>query len=213
MKVTTWILALVLTIIGCQRTIGPATTGDSDRTTEVVQAENGNIYSIDCLRSNASSIATLGQAAMDSCKVEFSLLPETNSAIRGTHRTPRGPNYIVYYPPNYYSPNFQGNYQGNYQQNYQNNSGYNFCSYVFGSQWNSNCFSSFGYAPRYSSYYVPTCNSCSSGWSSLGCPNRCYYQGPVYSNSYNYIPYGGNYSSGLNSTYGSNPYGSSPYGY
>ena len=208
MKITTWIFAMGLCIIGCQRTSGPAQTGDEGTPTEVIQAENGSIYSIDCLRSNASRIASLGQAAMDSCRIEFSLLPETNSAIRGTYKTPRGPNYIVYYPPNYYSPN----YQSNYQQNYRSNSGNNFCSYVFGSQWNSNCFSSFGYTPKYSSYYVPTCNSCSSGWSSSGCPNRCYYQGPVYSNSYSYIPYGGNYS-GASYPYGLNTNGSQYYSY
>lgn len=158
-----WILVIVIITVGCQKSQNSMESMDSEAP-GLIQAKNGDLYSVNCLRENAAMISAQGASAMESCKVNLSLLPADGA--RGT----RGwnPDYIVYYPPTYYSPS------------YQTSSTNSFCSYAFGNNWNNNCFPLFGYNYSYSYYYAPDCSGCLWFSRSNGCRNRCY------SNSFSY---------------------------
>lgn len=155
MKNAAWIIVTCIVTVGCQR-ITETDREDSD-SPGVIQAKNGDLYSVDCLRQNASLISEQGAVAMEGCKVTLTLLP---GELRGTYRP--SPDYIVYYPPTYYSPV------------YQSNSTNSFCNYAFGSGWYNNCFSLFGYDYSYSNNFSSSCSPCLFGNRPRSCRNSCY---------------------------------------
>ncbi|MBI1861093.1 MAG: hypothetical protein HYR96_09275 [Deltaproteobacteria bacterium] len=168
-----------LALVGCQQI--PNGTAENSGT-EVVQAQNGDLYSIDCLRSNASLI-TADSSAMAGCKVDMELQAR-NAKQKCKNCKNWNQNYIVYYPPTYYSPSYTSG-------------GNQFCNYVFGNNWNSNCFNTFGYPQSSSYYYAPSCSQsclCGSSFSS-SCPSSCYSASP-------YSGYGSVYGGGGSYYYG-----------
>ena len=58
--------------VGCQKNELPQTqTGGDTAGSPVVQAADGSMYSVQCLRTNASQIQSSGASAMAQCKVDL----------------------------------------------------------------------------------------------------------------------------------------------
>lgn len=150
--------------------------------TVFVQAKDGTLYSIDCLRENGAKIAAGQKDAGRECAADR--LSETRA--RGLHKRYGRQAYFYYVNPlNYYGGN--------------SSSTTSFCSAYFGVAWGG-CFSWLGYSPsayQTSSYY-PECSTCvttqvgatSTGHgnpyggigasnsiypTTTGCPNYCRY--------------------------------------
>lgn len=175
------ILALFFLLLSaCQKDPSRETTElESNFSTvpKLVQAADGTLYSASCLQENASQIQTQGQAAMNACKMVVKL----NSS--GSASVARGKFFYgnswaaVYYPPTYwntssYSYPYGSSYNPYYDTSYNNNA---FCSYIFGGNYNINCYYLFGYTSpsNYTNYYNPNCNYCLYSTSYTSCQKQC----------------------------------------
>lgn len=166
MKFASWLFVTATILAACSGVNDTVSVGESENGVDVIQAQDGKLYLVSCLRKNATDIANRGATALAACEVSVNLLP----GVRGTKQW--NPNYIVYYPPTFYSPS------------YQTNTSNSFCNYAFGSGWQNNCFPLFGYSYSYSYYYAPDCTHCLwSRWQTT-CRNRCYSNGNSYAYGY-----------------------------
>lgn len=163
-------LFLLISVIACQRDPSLTTMelGGSNASSEpqMVQAADGSLYSMSCLKENASEIQTLGSSAMAGCKMAVSSNSSGGEIERSRFFHSSGYSWI-YYPPTYWS--------NNYGSGYKNTSSNLFCGFVFGGNYDFNCYALFGYNnySNYSNYYNPTCNYCLYAPNPSKCQSKC----------------------------------------
>jgi hypothetical protein len=157
---------LVPFFIGCQK----ETSEPEEIRTPFVEAANGDLFDVGCLRQSVDTIRQAGPTAMESCKFSGTLASSVDEGVEKGRLFHNSSYATVYYPPYYYSPSY----------NYTNYSSYNsndyFCQFVFGSSWDLNCYWYFGYSPSYTTYYRSDCDGCLFAKNPTKCLNRCYRQ-------------------------------------
>lgn len=183
MKKCISVLAFVLLLSACAKDPSRTNTeleSNINTAPKLVQAADGTLYSADCLKSNASEIQTQGQSALSQCKmvVKFNSSGSGGEVARGKFFYSNSYAY-VYYPPTYWNTSSYSNYNyGLATYNPYSDSSYSnnyFCSYIFGGNYNFNCYYLFGYTQptTYSGYYNPSCNYCLYSYNPTNCQNRC----------------------------------------
>lgn len=174
---------LFLSLSACQKDPSRTSTeleSNINTSPTLVQAADGTLYSTACLKQNASQIQTGGTAAMSQCKmmVKFNSSSSTGQVARGKFFYNSSYAWILY-PPTYWNTNQYSSYNyGSSSYNPYQDSSYNnnaFCSYVFGGNYNYNCYYLFGYTSQtnYSSSYNPTCNYCLYSYNQASCQSSC----------------------------------------
>lgn len=168
----------VFSLLGCQKD-PTRTDGELQKESgvQLVQAEDGSLYSVDCLRENAQAISQSGSSAMNHCKMVVTVGNTGQTRIQAGKFFTNSSYSWIFYPPTYWGSNYSSNYGSSYNpysdSNYSNNL---FCAYIFGGNYNFNCYYLFGYTnySNYSNSYNPSCNYCLYAPHPNKCRNRCY---------------------------------------
>ncbi|MBY0371817.1 hypothetical protein K2X33_14125 [bacterium] len=172
-KRTFWmaLVALVLTACGENNPWASYTySNDDDKRTRLatdasfVQAKDGTLYSISCLKAQGAQIASGVASAGRNCSTD-NLSEEQVRGIYAWDPT-TGSTFRFVNPMNYFG--------GTTQQMS------NFCSSNFGYAW-TGCFAWLGYSNYYygNQQYQPSCSSCTSGVQTMiyppqnSCPSYC----------------------------------------
>jgi hypothetical protein len=178
-------IAIAFVLIGCQKNEIPQSTTGGAAGTPVVQAADGTMYSVDCLRTNSTKIQANGSQALAGCAVDLDDLSTLNESERGKFFNSSYAwvyNPATYCPPNYYYNTYPTSYNPYNDTSYNNNQ---FCNWAFGSN-NFNCYYIFGYTnptyskPTYVNSYDASCSSCLYANNITKCFRRCYKQQNLY---------------------------------
>ncbi len=140
---------------GCQK----VDNFENDSTAKLVADSDGNLFEINCLRSNGQLIAQHGKKAASSC-----IAGNIKTAVKARASYS---DYSYYwwewwyiYPPYYYSDNY-----------------WDFCMFIFGDFYYNDCFKDFfNYDEKWSYYYNPYCDYCLWAKNPSKCYNKCWYR-------------------------------------
>lgn len=173
-NLTGLVLVSLLTLVGCQKDESSSRKMLSQSSDAgYVEAADGSLYSISCLRQLGNRLQSEGQSAMNECLMDSSSLSSSVSgnAIGGRGRLAYSNCYgsscnnssYIYYPPTYCPPTYN-NYSFPITYKPWQDTRYNndlFCGFVFGGTNSVNCYYLFGYKnpSSYSSYYNSSCSS------------------------------------------------------